>query len=62
MVLVKANAMTGKASGAGGGGFVMLLTDPENWYWLVSALNAGGGQASPKSFTQYGAEMWITGN
>ena len=63
MVLAKSHgATTGKVSGAGGGGFVMLLTDPENRYRLVSALNAGGGQASPVYFTQNGAEMWITGN
>jgi len=62
MVLAKANAMTGKVSGAGGGSFVMLQTDPENRYQLMSALDAAGGQVSPVSFTQYGAEMWITGN
>jgi len=62
MVLVKANTMTGKVSGAGGGGFVMLQTDPENRYQLMSVLDAGGGQASPLYFTQYGAKMWITGN
>ncbi|MFZ0694606.1 MAG: hypothetical protein WAN51_10735 [Alphaproteobacteria bacterium] len=52
MVFAKANAMTGKVSGAGGGGFVMLLTDPENRCRLVSAPNAGGGHASPIYFTQ----------
>ncbi len=62
MVLIKANAITGKVSGAGGGGFVMLQADPENRYQLMSTLDAGGGQASPVYFAQNGAAMWITGN
>ena len=53
-------ALAGKVSGAGGGGFVMLLTDPENRYRLISALNKAGGQATPVYFTQRGAEMWAT--
>ncbi len=61
MAVAKQNgALTGKVSGAGGGGFVMLLTDPENRYRLVSALNRAGGQATPVYFTERGAEMWAT--
>ena len=51
-------ATGGKVSGAGGGGFLMFCTDPENRYRLVSALNAAGGQASSVKFTFDGAEAW----
>ncbi|WP_369058358.1 dehydrogenase [Caulobacter sp. 73W] len=53
-----AGAWGGKVSGAGGGGFLMLLTDPENRYRLVEALNAAGGQAGAVKFTYDGAEAW----
>ena len=51
-------AWGGKVSGAGGGGFLMFCTDPENRYQLISALNAAGGQASSIKFTFDGAEAW----
>jgi len=54
-------AWGGKVSGAGGGGFLMFCTDPENRYRLTSALNAEGGQASAVKFTFDGAEAWSVG-
>ena len=57
-VAMKAGAWAGKVSGAGGGGFLMLMTDPENRYGLISALNAAGGQASAVKLTFDGAEGW----
>jgi D-glycero-alpha-D-manno-heptose-7-phosphate kinase len=51
-------AWGGKVSGAGGGGFLMFCTDPENRYRLTSALNEAGGQASAVKFTFDGAEAW----
>jgi len=51
-------AWGGKVSGAGGGGFLMFCTDPENRYRLVSALNEAGGHASSVKFTFGGAEAW----
>ena len=57
-VAMKAGAWAGKVSGAGGGGFLMLMTDPENRYRLISALNAAGGQASATKLTFEGAEAW----
>jgi D-glycero-alpha-D-manno-heptose-7-phosphate kinase len=51
-------AWGGKVSGAGGGGFLMFCTDPENRYQLIAALNAAGGQASSIKFTFDGAEAW----
>lgn len=53
-----AGAWAGKVSGAGGGGFLMFLTDPENAYHLKRALNAAGGEASSVKFTADGAEAW----
>lgn len=48
----------GKVSGAGGGGFLMFFTDPENRHHLISTLNAAGGQASSVKVTFEGAEAW----
>ncbi|MGE4373471.1 MAG: hypothetical protein AB7E29_11370 [Xanthobacter sp.] len=53
-----AGAWAGKVSGAGGGGFLMFLTDPENSYQLIQALNEAGGKASSVKFTYEGAEGW----
>ena len=39
-VAMQAGAWAGKVSGAGGGGFLMLMTDPENRYRLISRINA----------------------
>jgi D-glycero-alpha-D-manno-heptose-7-phosphate kinase len=51
-------AVAGKVSGAGGGGFLMFMTDPEQRYRLVSALNAKGTIASSVQFTEGGVESW----
>lgn len=51
-------ALSGKVSGAGGGGFMFFLVHPENRFRLISALNDAGGQASPTKFTQEGCETW----
>lgn len=55
---MKEGAWAGKVSGAGGGGFLMLLTDPEYRFSLISALNANGGQASAAKITFEGAQTW----
>jgi D-glycero-alpha-D-manno-heptose-7-phosphate kinase len=57
-VAMKAGAWAGKVSGAGGGGFLMLMTDPENRYRLIRELNAVGGRASAAKLTFEGAEGW----
>lgn len=57
-VAMAAGAWGGKVSGAGGGGFIMLLTDPERRFGLIRALNAAGGAASPVKLTFEGAEAW----
>jgi D-glycero-alpha-D-manno-heptose-7-phosphate kinase len=58
-VALAAGAWGGKVSGAGGGGFIMLLTDPEKRFGLIRSLNEVGGQASAVKLTFEGAEAWI---
>ena len=57
-VALGAGAWAGKVSGAGGGGFIMLLTDPEKRYGLIQRLNEAGGSASAVKLTFEGAEAW----
>ena len=57
-VAMQSGAWAGKVSGAGGGGFLMLMTDPENRYRLISRINQAGGKASPVKLTFEGAEGW----
>jgi D-glycero-alpha-D-manno-heptose-7-phosphate kinase len=56
---LKSGAVAGKVSGAGGGGFLMFMTDPEHRYRLVTALNKSGVEATPVQFTEGGAEAWV---
>lgn len=51
-------AWAGKVSGAGGGGFIMLLADPEQRFSVIQALNAAGGEASAVKLTFEGVEGW----
>jgi D-glycero-alpha-D-manno-heptose-7-phosphate kinase len=51
-------AWGGKVSGAGGGGFIMLLADPSLRHRLIQALNAAGGHASAVRLTFEGVEAW----
>jgi D-glycero-alpha-D-manno-heptose-7-phosphate kinase len=57
-VAMEAGAWAGKVSGAGGGGFIMLLTDPVNRFRVMEALNAAGGDASAVKLTFTGVEGW----
>jgi D-glycero-alpha-D-manno-heptose-7-phosphate kinase len=57
-VALNAGAWGGKVSGAGGGGFIMLLTDPEKRYGLIRTLNEADGVASAVKLTFEGAEAW----
>ena len=58
---MRKGAWGGKVSGAGGGGFMMFVTDPENRYRLASAIRANGGDANPVHFVDGGAETWTVG-
>jgi D-glycero-alpha-D-manno-heptose-7-phosphate kinase len=55
-------AVAGKISGAGGGGFLMFMTNPERRYKLIHALNqsAAGVLASSVHFAEGGSEAWAT--
>jgi D-glycero-alpha-D-manno-heptose-7-phosphate kinase len=55
---LKNGAVAGKVSGAGGGGFLMFMTDPEQRYRLVSALTETGAHATPVQFTDGGVQSW----
>lgn len=57
-VAMENGAWAGKVSGAGGGGFIMLLTDPERRYGLIRKLNEQGGDASAVKLTFEGSEAW----
>lgn len=59
-VAMKAGALAGKVSGAGGGGFMFFLCDPVLRPGVLRALDALGGQASPVHFTFVGAHSWST--
>jgi D-glycero-alpha-D-manno-heptose-7-phosphate kinase len=54
----RAGARAGKISGAGGGGFMMFLVDPEDRTKVVTALNEAGGTAGPIHLTSRGVEVW----
>lgn len=51
-------AQAAKISGAGGGGFMMLLCDPAKRYSLVQALRQTDGQVMLVSFTEKGSQAW----
>ena len=51
-------ALAAKVSGAGGGGFLMLVVATERRYRLIAALNEGGAQAFPVKLTERGSEAW----
>lgn len=53
-----AGALSGKVSGAGGGGFVMFLCDPARRSDVMRALKAEGGEPSTVSFSLEGATGW----
>ena len=51
-------AIAGKVSGAGGGGYMMLMTNPENRMHLVQALNKLEGQVVNVHFEHEGVQSW----
>lgn len=55
---IQAGAYSGKVSGAGGGGFMMFMTNPVNRIQLVKALQKEQGQVMNFHFTSNGAEGW----
>lgn len=54
----QAGMQAGKISGAGGGGFMMLLVDPAKRMNVIRALSQTEGQIYSCHFTKYGTEGW----
>jgi D-glycero-alpha-D-manno-heptose-7-phosphate kinase len=52
-------ARGGKVSGAGGGGFMMFIADPDSKPRLIRALAAAGGTPDKIVFTHTGVESWF---
>lgn len=61
-VALTSGAWAGKVSGAGGGGFLMLIVDPAKRFNLIRKLNEAGGSASAVKLTFEGAEAWPVPN
>ena len=57
-VAMASGAVAGKVSGAGGGGFAMLMVDPVRRLDVVRALNALDGRTVDFSFTEGGCHGW----
>ncbi|MBO9726084.1 MAG: dehydrogenase [Novosphingobium sp.] len=55
---LKAGALAGKISGAGGGGFMMFFVPPEQRMRVIEALGHYPGQVSNCHFTKQGSESW----
>jgi D-glycero-alpha-D-manno-heptose-7-phosphate kinase len=53
-----AGMLAGKISGAGGGGFMMLLVDPVRRMDVIRALESTSGQIFNCHFTEYGTQGW----
>jgi D-glycero-alpha-D-manno-heptose-7-phosphate kinase len=55
-----AGALGGKVSGAGGGGFMFFLADPERRFAVQEAVKAHGGELVALSFVDEGVRAWRT--
>jgi D-glycero-alpha-D-manno-heptose-7-phosphate kinase len=55
---MSAGAYSGRISGAGGGGFIIFMTDPAQKYEVTRALKACGGYVFPFHFSDRGAHAW----
>jgi D-glycero-alpha-D-manno-heptose-7-phosphate kinase len=51
-------AIGGKVSGAGGGGFLFFIVEPDRRFHLVEALRKRGAMADPVKFSMTGSESW----
>jgi D-glycero-alpha-D-manno-heptose-7-phosphate kinase len=51
-------AIGGKVSGAGGGGFMFFIVDPDRRFGLIEALRKKGATADSVKFTTAGTESW----
>lgn len=55
---MNAGAYSGRISGAGGGGFIIFMTDPVQKYEVIRALKSCGGYVFPFHFSERGAQAW----
>jgi D-glycero-alpha-D-manno-heptose-7-phosphate kinase len=55
---IRAGAWSGRISGAGGGGFIIFMTDPVCKLEIARALAAGGGRLFNFHFSESGACSW----
>lgn len=55
---IKAGALAGKVSGAGGGGFMLFFVPPEKRMAVIRALQRFEGQVSNCHFTKHGSQAW----
>lgn len=58
---IGAGALAGKASGAGGGGFMIFYVPPDRRMDVIRRLSQLNGQVSNCHFTQQGAQAWRVG-
>lgn len=57
-----AGAVSGKVSGAGGGGYMMFVVPPRQRLAFIDALGRNGGTVMDFHFTKDGVTTWRTGN
>lgn len=57
-IALENGALAGKVSGAGGGGFVLILADPAERHRVVDALSKEPGRILPVTFTNEGVCSW----
>ncbi|MGZ3821670.1 MAG: GHMP family kinase ATP-binding protein, partial [Mucilaginibacter sp.] len=55
---IRAGALAGKVSGAGGGGFMMFFVPPDKRMDVIRTLNRFDGQVSNCHFTKNGTQAW----
>ena len=55
---IKAGALAGKVSGAGGGGFMLFFVPTEKRMDVIRALNTFEGQVSNCHFSKHGTQAW----
>jgi D-glycero-alpha-D-manno-heptose-7-phosphate kinase len=59
---LEAGAISGKVSGAGGGGYMMFVVPPRKRHGLIETLSQNGGCVMDFHFTKEGVTSWRTGN
>jgi D-glycero-alpha-D-manno-heptose-7-phosphate kinase len=55
---IRAGALAGKVSGAGGGGFMLFFVPTERRMDVIRALNSFDCKVSNCHFTKHGAQAW----